>query len=179
MYKVLKIGDKDYKLEYTIEASLYDEGIDTTLKFISAAGMPKEEDLEKYTPEQQAEIRKQVVDNIIKSMTNLPKTAMDLFYMGLLEHHGSGKYADHTIKSKDDAKDLIRDYFADHTEDGTGTFYDILSMCLDQMAEDGFFKRTGLEKMMSNAQKEGESSEPVPLNREQRRAKQKQKPSKN
>lgn len=27
MYKVLKIGDKDYKLEYTIEASLYDEGM--------------------------------------------------------------------------------------------------------------------------------------------------------
>lgn len=179
MYKVLKIGDKDYKLEYTIEASLYDEGIDTTLKFISAAGMPKEEDLEKYTPEQQIEIRKQVVDNIMKSMTNLPKTAMDLFYMGLLEHHGSGKYADHTIKSKDDVKDLIRDYFEDHTEDGTGTFYDILSMCLDQMAEDGFFKRTGLEKMMSNAQKKDESSEPVPVNREQRRAKQKQKPSKN
>ena len=160
MYKVLKIGDRDYKLEYTIEASLYDEGIDTTLKFISAAGMPKEEDLEKYTPEQQIEIRKQVVDNIMKSMTNLPKTAMDLFYMGLLEYHGSGKYAD-------------------HTEDGTGTFYDILSMCLDQMAEDGFFKRTGLEKLMSNAQKKDESSEPVPVNREQRRAKQKQKPSKN
>lgn len=178
MYKVLKIGDKDYKLEYTIEASLYDEGIDTTLKFISAAGMPKEEDLEKYTPEQQAEIRKQVVDNIIKSMTNLPKTAMDLFYMGLLEHHGSGKYADHTIKSKDDVKDLIRVYFADHTDDGTGTFYDILSSVWSN-GRRRFFQTDGLEKMMSNAQKKDESSEPVPVNREQRRAKQKQKPSKN
>lgn len=171
MFKVINIGGKDYKLEYTIEASLYDEGIDTTLKFIGSAGMPSEEELKKYTEEQQIEIRKRFVDGVLHSMTNLPKTAIDLLYMGLLEHHGTGKYGDHTICSKEDVKELVRTYFEEHQEDGTGTFYDILSICLDQMGVDGFFKRTGLEKMMEAGKKTEESKEPVPMNREQRRKK--------
>ena len=35
MYKTLTIGGKDYKLEYTIEASLYGDCIEKLITFIS------------------------------------------------------------------------------------------------------------------------------------------------
>ena len=34
MYKILEIGGKEYKLEYTIEASLYDECVERLIKFL-------------------------------------------------------------------------------------------------------------------------------------------------
>ena len=34
MYKVLKIGNKEYKFEYSLEASLYDQGIESLLDFL-------------------------------------------------------------------------------------------------------------------------------------------------
>ena len=34
MYKVLKIGDKDYKLEYGIEASLFDDCVKSVMNML-------------------------------------------------------------------------------------------------------------------------------------------------
>ena len=68
-----------------------------------------------------------------------------------------------------DAKKIAKQYIQEHSEDGTGNFYDLFTICLNQMAEDDFFVRTGLNKIMSQAMNTEESSEPKP-NRAQRRA---------
>ena len=42
MYKVLKIGGKDYKLEYTVEASLYDDCVSSVTSLM--VGISESED---------------------------------------------------------------------------------------------------------------------------------------
>lgn len=168
MYKVLKIGNKEYKFEYSLEASLYDQGIESLLDFLgNTAGAVN---MDKVTDGMNTVDKKEAVGAIMNKLkstiTNIPRTAITLFYMGLLEHHGED--GDGTVTSFVDAKRLAKQYYIDHEEEGTDTPVDLINLCLEQMGEDGFFKRTGLEKVFSGAQKTEESS--VTPNRAQRRA---------
>lgn len=168
MYKVLKIGNKEYKFEYSLEASLYDQGIESLLDFLSnTAGAAN---MDKVTDGMDTGDKKEAVgiimDKLKNTITNIPRTAITLFYMGLLEHHGED--GDCTVTSFGDAKRLAKQYYIDHEEEGTDTPVDLINLCLEQMGEDGFFKRTGLEKVFSGAQStEGSNVTP---NRAQRRA---------
>lgn len=166
MYKILTIGGQDYKLEYTVEASLYEEGIERLIGFLGKTSVSfDEEELKGLPKEEQIEIRKRYVMENLSGVSNIPSLALSVFYAGLMEHHGAS--GDKTVRSKDDAKELVRQYFDDHKNDGTDNFYDILLICMEQMGEDNFFKRTGLEKVMEQAAKNNEQSTG---NREQRRA---------
>ena len=80
-----------------------------------------------------------------------PNTALELFYMGLLQHHGED--GDGTVLDIKSAKRLVTQYFAeqDTAENGINDFAALLSVCMNQMGEDGFFKRTGLEKIMAQS----------------------------
>lgn len=163
----MNIGGKDYRLEYTIEASLYDECTEKLINFIgnTAVAALEPEWPDGTTEEQKINARKELLKNSISGISNLPQTALTIFYAGLLEYHGIN--GDGTVRSKQDAKELVREYFKEHSEDGTDTFYDLLMVCIEQMGEDGFFKRTGLEKMMSQGTAETKK------NRAQRRAEKK------
>lgn len=133
--KLLNIGGKEYKIEFTIEASLYDgctEKVTGLMLKIAEA-----ED-------------KKAIKEMISTMSDIPQTALTMFYAGLLEHHGAE--GDGSVTSLKDAKVLIKQYFAEHAEDGTGNFYDVLQMLMEQMGEDGFFKQIGLEQMMNQTE---------------------------
>ena len=136
MYKILPIGGKEYKLEYTVEASLYDDCIEKLITFLgNTVGSAAELNIpENATQEESEAVRQRFVKQSIAGISNLPATALSVFYAGLLEH-------------------LVKQYFNDHIEDGTDTFYDIILICLEQMGEDGFFKRTGLEKLVTQSPK--------------------------
>lgn len=135
MYKVLNINNKEYKLEYSIEASLYGECTEKVVGIMSKlAGVQ--------------EGGEEAVQNLIKSIADIPQTTIVMFYAGLLEHHGES--GDNTVMSIADAKALIKDYIKS-TEDGN--FYDVLTMCINQMAEDGFFELIGLTKMFQAEEK--------------------------
>lgn len=164
MYKSLNIGGQDYKLEYTIEASLCEECTEKLIHFLgNTIGAASAEDITDDMEEAQKEkIIKTVIKNSISGISNLPQTALAIFYAGLLEYHGPS--GDKTIRSKQDAKELVKAYFKEHEEDGTDNFYDLLMICIEQMGADGFFKRTGIEKMMS------QFVEAPKKNRAQRRA---------
>lgn len=170
MYKLLTIGGQEYKLEYTIEASLHEECIEKLMDFFTKTiGLSAAQDIdERHMSDDEIEkMRSQVIKNGISGISNMPSVAVSVFYAGLLEHHGTGRNADKTVRSKEDAKDIIKEYFQDHAEDGTDNFYDLLMLCFEQMGEDGFFKRTGLEKLME------QGAAPQKKNRAQRRAEQK------
>lgn len=134
MYKVLQIGGKDYKLEYSIEASLYADctaSLTGLMTEIQIAGDSKD------------------IKRIVSELSNIPQTTLTIFYAGLMEHHGVHPDGDGAVPDIQTAKHLIAQYLKEHSEDDTGNFFGIMQMCIEQMGEDGFFKLTGLEGMMN------------------------------
>ena len=127
--KVIKIGNKEYKFEFTIEASLYGECTEVLTAFLANFGVAGN------------------VKDIPKNISKLPQTALTLFYAGLLEHHGED--GDNTVPTKREAKQLIKQYFEDKKDTDEADFYAILALMIEVMEEDGFFKRTGLEKILT------------------------------
>ena len=133
--KVIKIGNKEYKFEFTIEASLYGECTEALTAFLTNVGTAGGN-----------------LKEVLKSISDIPQTALTLFYAGLLEHHGED--GDCTVSTKKDAKRLIKQYFEDNKDTDEADFYSIMALMIGVMEEDGFFKRTGLEKMLTAGEKE-------------------------
>lgn len=134
MYKVLQIGGKDYKLEYSIEASLYADctaSLTGLMTEIQIAGDSKD------------------IKRIVSELSNIPQTTLTIFYAGFMEHHGVHPDGDGSVPDIQTAKHLIAQYLKEHSEDDTGNFFGIMQMCIEQMGDDGFFKLTGLEGMMN------------------------------
>lgn len=136
MYKLLTINGNDYKLEYTVEASLYADCVSQLTNLMT--------DID--AAESNGDIK-----NIIRGISNIPQTALTLFYAGLMEAHGTHADGDGKVPDLATAKRLISQYIKEHSNDETGNFYGIMQMCIEQMGEDGFFKLTGLEAMMNAA----------------------------
>lgn len=125
---ILTINKKDYLFEYSIEASLYSDCTQTLLNFMLQSS-------EDNNPAQ-----------IIGLASDLPRIALTLFYAGLLEHHGV--YGDGSVKGIADAKALLAQYLK---ENESASYYSIIKLVLEQMGEDGFFQKTGLMEMISEA----------------------------
>lgn len=133
MYKTLNIDGNDYKLEYTIEASLYAECVSELMKLMADIELAEEkEDLKK----------------LLCGISNIPKTTLTMFYAGLMEHHGIHSEGDGKVPDIQTAKKLLTRYIKDHKNDKLGNFYGIMQMCVEQMGEDGFFNLTGLGEML-------------------------------
>lgn len=173
MYKIFKAGGKDYKLEYTLQTTLYEECSEKLMVFLASisAGDAEDENKEEKTYEEIIQKRLATIKQSVSGLAKIPQTALTLLYAGLLEHHGTGKNGDGTVRSKDDALEIASQFIEEHKEDGTGNFYDILTICLEQMGDDNFFKKAGLESVL------GQIATPTTAspNREQRRAAAKQK----
>ena len=164
MYSTITIGGKDYRLEYSIEASLYADCTAKLVEFLSAAYGSSEisKNIRKVDEEKRAVALRSVVREGLQAVANIPDVALTLFYAGLLQYHGIE--GDKTVVSMRDAKKVVREYFEEHKDDDQGDFYSILQICIEQMGEDDFFRRIGLEKMfgtMSNEKK------PVPMKKKQ------------
>jgi hypothetical protein len=146
MYKVLNIGGQDYKLEFSIEASLYADCVSELTNILTDVGI--------------AGIQKDV-KMIISGISNVPKATLSMFYAGLMEAHGTHPDGDGKVPDINTAKKLITQYIKEHSEDGLGNFYNIMQMLIAQMEEDGFFNLIGLEtlteKMMDASKKPKEN----------------------
>lgn len=132
--KVIKIGNKEYKFEFTIEASLYGECTEALTAFLTNVGSAGTN-----------------LKEVLKSISDIPQTALTLFYAGLLEHHGED--GEGTVTTKKDAKRLIKQYFEDKKDTDEADFYAIMALMIEVMEEDGFFKRTGLERVLEAGMK--------------------------
>lgn len=138
MYKLIRIGSEDYKLEYTIEASLYADCVS------SLTGLMADIDMFGTSND---------IKKVLSGISNIPNTTLTLFYAGLMEAHGTHPDGDGKVPDIQTAKQLIAKYIREHYEDETGNFFGIMQMCIEQMGEDGFFKLIGLESMMNTAMK--------------------------
>lgn len=135
MYKIIAICGKDYKLEYTVEASLYEDCVETMLSLFSSMAVANnpEEAMKGLNGDERSRAEQGIVSALKSQTYKIPQISLTLFYAGLMEHHGTGRNGDRTILSKDDAKDLVYQYFDEHKEDGMDTFADILTLCINQV----------------------------------------------
>lgn len=142
MYKVLNIGGEEYKLEFSIEASLYNDCIEkvTSLMFEIDDSQSRRD-----------------VKKMLSGISDVPNTAVTCFYAGLLEHHGVD--GDGKVMNRSVAKRLVAQLLKDENS-GLNNFYDIFTMCLDQMAEDGFFDLIGLSDMLKTETRKKEPKKP-------------------
>lgn len=152
---ILEIGGRDYQIEFTFEASMYSECTEQLIDFMSTMMIKSE-----------SEHSEEDIKDMLKEMTNVPALTLTMFYAGLLEHHGYE--GDGSVPDKIAAKRLMKQYMAEHKGQRGDNAYDIMSMMMEQMGEDGFFKQIGLEQMM---QAENNETLPTPRpNRATRRA---------
>ena len=130
---ILNIGNKDYKIEYSIEASLNEECVSQITDYISGVNRT-----EAKTP----------LHALLDNVKDKPSAVLSMLYAGLLENHGAE--GDGTVMSKSDAKKLMKQYFIEHKEDGKGNYYDLYALLFGQIEEDGFFALIGLEQTIND-----------------------------
>lgn len=149
MYKVLTIDGKEYKLEYTVEAALYKDGVDRLIMFMAntLGNTGLDEETEGLSDTAKIDVMKLIVGNIRSELTGLSQTALEMFYMGLIEYHGAD--GDKSVLTMRDAKQLAKEMFRGNAEPAISDFAELLSICFEQMGNDGFFKTIGLEKLMN------------------------------
>lgn len=123
---VLNIGGNNYTIEFSIEASLYNSCTEKVTNLMFGLSNAKDED---------------GIKQVVKSISDIPSTTLTMFYAGLLENHSRD------VKSIDDAKELVKTYLKEHKEDGTGNFYALMELLIEQMGNDDFFNLIGLENL--------------------------------
>lgn len=138
--KKITVGGKEYTLEYTIGASLYDDCVTSVMQMLGSIAFTETQDAKDRLMSQ------------MSVMGGVPRTTLNVLYAGLLEHHGTGEFAgddsDRTVTGIADAKRIAATYIKEHKETGDGSFMDIFSLCLECMGDDDFLTLIGIDKMM-------------------------------
>ena len=147
--KRITIDKKEYTIEYSIEATLYNECIEKVMDLMVSAGVTEAEISNEETS---AKEKVGVIANTFtKNVADIPQKALTLFYAGLLEHHG--EFGDKTVRSIYEAKGLMIAYMKEN--EGL-TLYDIMNDMIDEMGKDHFFEKIGVDKMVRNANEKAE-----------------------
>lgn len=139
--KKITINKKEYKFEFSIEASLYDECTKSVMDMFVKAGMAQG-----AAENNDVEGAK---ENLLETIANLPQKTLTLFYAGLLEHHGSDE-GDGSITSMSDAKKLLATYLKEKNK----SFRDVLEEMMELMVKDSFFELIGLNQITESLEAE-------------------------
>lgn len=140
--KILEINNKEYKFEFTMEASLHKECVErTTMLLMNTVDI---------TPEG--------LEDMVSQMADIPQIALSMFHAGLLENHSD------EIKSVADAKNLVKVFFKENKDNDNGNWHGLLNLMVECMVDDGFFKQIGLEAMVQNMAQQVERMMKKPQN---------------
>lgn len=159
------VDKKEYTLEYTFEAAENQKCVDAMTDFFGGAMMTKIDE----SKSEALQIR-----DFLMTISDLPRMAMDMFYAGLLEHHGED--GDGTITSRMDAKRLYKQFCKENPDNPMAiSYYGLVTAISEQMGEDGFFKRTGMEGILETMEKTAkEAAKPADHKKKQPTKKQKE-----
>lgn len=144
----IKVGKKEYNIEFTFEAA-ESESVNKAFDFFTGAYMMKKADEIKGSTEKQ-------MDCMIGGLSDVPKLTIDFLYMGLLENHAK------EVKNREEAKELYKQFCKENPEDERAYHYGMFEALKEQMSTDGFFKRIGVEQFMSNLEETVENAEKTP-----------------
>lgn len=138
--KKVKINNKEYTFKFSIEASLYNECTEATMGMLIGMG-------DAYNDDNAVDKAKKV----ISSISNIPQTALTMFYAGLLEYHGAE--GDGSIMDMSDAKKVLADYLREYNKN----FYDVMNDMVECMGNDNFFDLIGVSNIIGNPAKKKKS----------------------
>ena len=89
---------------------------------------------------------------ILAGISDIPSTAVTCFFAGLLEHHGTHEDGDSKVPNLRTAKKLAVSLIRDESND-VDNWYDLFTLCTEQMGEDGFFDLIGLGEILGTKEK--------------------------
>ena len=138
----ITVNGKEYILEYTFEAAECHECIDAAMDIFG--GMMTAKIDSKHSEEMQ-------VRDFLMSLSDLPRMAMDMFYAGLLENHGTSQMETEQLQVVQ-MRDVCINSFARKIlkmkeQHLTMLFVLLLQSRWRKMV---FFKRTGMEDILEN-----------------------------
>lgn len=133
--KKIKIGNKEYTMEFTFAAAECRECVQKMFWIISGAYMYKrldESDDDKKRAEKYA-----MLDGSADMMAEIPHVCKSAFYAGLLENHED--------ITEEEAKSLMKQYMKEKKI----SFFKLYEELKKVMEEDGFFDLSGLTEMLN------------------------------
>lgn len=131
MGRELLIDGKNYTIQYAGEAAFNEQCLESITTFFGEIALAE---------------NKNDVLQMIKGLSKIPQIALNIFYAGLMEYHGSHPNGDKTVPDKEKAKSLLMTYIKDHKSN----FSTVLNMCVEQMQNDKFLQLIGLNGMLEN-----------------------------
>jgi hypothetical protein len=137
----LKIGEKDYTLEYSFMAAEHNETVQKMFNVVSGAYLIRKANI---TGENKEDIANAMLEGTGEMVADIPHIVKTAFYSGLLEHHNV---------SQEEAYDLMKQYMKENKISFKKLFDDI-KKCME---EDGFFDLSGLTEMMEEMNKSVEA----------------------
>lgn len=137
----LKIGEKDYTLEYSFMAAEHNETVQKMFNVVSGAYLIKKTDFASNKNEEEltaikGEIASAMIEGTAEMVADIPHIVKTAFYSGLLENHNV---------SQEEAYDLMKQYMKENKISFRKLFEDI-KKCME---DDGFFDLSGLTEMMA------------------------------
>ncbi len=146
--KILTIGGKDYKVEFSFEAAEYKECVNRVFKVISGSYIMKNGPSEEG---EKVSMAAAIMDGTSDMVSDIPKVAIVALYAGLLENN--------PVESEQAAKALFKQFVKENPEDDRASFWGMYDFLRDCMEEDGFFKLTGMDKVLAKLNEAAEEAE--------------------
>ena len=145
----ISIKDKQYKLEYTFEAVRHKQLLKMMFDIMSGAYKTKK--ILSVQNESDANAVVAMLDGAGDMVADIPEITEIAFYAGLLENNPV---------SKEEAKDLMKQYMIDNKLSFNALYTDI-KKCME---DDGFFDLSGINEMLEQMNKaitEGQDNKKV------------------
>lgn len=148
----INVKGKEYIIEYTFEAAYNKNCVDICWNHFSGMYMMKGATAGELN-EEDSENKIAIVDKMVEHMSEVPRMAIQLFYAGLIENHGD------EVKSLSDAKAIYKEFAKEHPDDPMSLEFGLMDAIKNQMEEDGFFKRIGLNQFMETMNNQEEMNQ--------------------
>jgi len=142
---ILTIGGKEYQIEYSFEAAEYKGCVDKAFKVISGAYMVRHGSFDEDDKQGMMEI---LIDGTADMVSDLPTMVLSFLYAGLLENN--------PVANEQEAKALFKQFIKENPQDERASFFGMFEFLKQCMEDDGFFKLTGLDKMIEKMKPETE-----------------------
>lgn len=136
--KAIKINGKEYKIEYSIEASLYSKCMENIMDSLIGVGV--------FQGKAQLEDVEGMINELKKTVSNVPSKVLVLFHAGLLENHDL---------SEKESKELLKAYLKESKK----SYSEVLGELMTIVNEDNFFELIGVDKMFAPDEQKEESGE--------------------
>lgn len=140
----LKIGEKDYTLEYSFMAAEHNETVQKMFNVVSGAYLIKKANLTSEGTENKEDMASAMIEGTAEMVADMPHIVKTTFYSGLLENHNV---------SQEEAYTLMKQYMKENKISFRKLFEDIKTC----MEDDGFFDLSGLTEMMEEMNKSVEA----------------------